>query len=84
MHNTDASAAELNSAIFTKAQAAKYLSATTRYIERMVAAGRMRAFKPTRKFWRIRRSELDKFLESGATIENEESRRKSTNRTRHS
>lgn len=67
MHTNGASAEELNSAIFTKVQAAKYLSVTTRYIERMVAEGRIRAYKPTGKLWRVRRTELDKFLESGAT-----------------
>ena len=57
-----------HSAILTKPQAAEYLQATPRYIERMVAEGRLRALKPTSKLWRIRRSDLDAFLESGATI----------------
>jgi excisionase family DNA binding protein len=68
MRTNDTPAEELNSAtLLTKQQAAEYLSATTRYIERMVAEGRIRAYKPTGKFWRVRRSELDAFLESGAT-----------------
>jgi excisionase family DNA binding protein len=57
-----------NSAILTKQQAAEYLQTTPRYIERMVRSGRLRALKPTGKFWRVRRSDLDAFLESGATI----------------
>jgi excisionase family DNA binding protein len=57
-----------NSAVLTKQQAAEYLQATPRYIERMVQSGRLRALKPTGKLWRVRRSDLDAFLESGATI----------------
>jgi excisionase family DNA binding protein len=55
-------------AILTKQQAAEYLQTTPRYIERMVASGRLRALKPTGKLWRVRQSDLDAFLESGATI----------------
>ena len=57
-----------NSAILTKQQAAEYLQTTPRYLERMAASGRLRALKPTGKLWRVRRSDLDAFLESGATI----------------
>jgi excisionase family DNA binding protein len=57
-----------NSAILTKQQAAEYLQTTPRYVERMVSNGRLRALKPTGKLWRVRRSDLDAFLESGATI----------------
>ena len=57
-----------HSAILTKQQAAEYLQATPRYIERMVASGRLRVFKPTGRLWRVRRKDLDTFLESGETI----------------
>ena len=56
-----------NSALLTKQQAAEYVQATPRYLERMVREGRLRALKPTGKLWRVRRSALDDFLESGAT-----------------
>ena len=56
------------SVILTKQQAAEYLQTTPRYIGRMVASGRLSALKPTGKLWRVRRSALDAFLESGATI----------------
>jgi excisionase family DNA binding protein len=56
------------SAILTKQQAADYLQTTPRYLERMVASGRLRALKPTGKLWRVRRNDLDAFLESGVTI----------------
>ena len=57
-----------NPAILTKQQAAAYLQTTPRYIERMVKLGLLRALKPTGKLWRVRRTDLDAFLESGATI----------------
>jgi len=53
--------------LLTKQQAADYIQATPRYVERQVKAGRLRAFKPTGKLVRIRRSEIDAFLASGAT-----------------
>jgi excisionase family DNA binding protein len=55
-------------AILTKQQAAEYLQTTPRYIERMVSSGRLHAFKPTGKLWRVRLSDLTAFLESGASI----------------
>jgi len=55
-------------AILTKQQAAAYLQTTPRYIERAVQLGLLRALKPTGKLWRVRRTDLDAFLETGATI----------------
>jgi excisionase family DNA binding protein len=55
-------------AILTKQQAAAYVQATPRYLERMARAGRLRVLRPTGKLWRVRLSDLEKFLESGATI----------------
>jgi len=57
-----------DSAVLTKAQAAEYLQATPRYIERQVKAGRLRACKPSGKLVRILRRDLDAFLQSGATM----------------
>jgi len=54
--------------LLTKQQAADYIQTTPRYVERQVKAGRLRALKPTGKLVRIRRTDLDAFLESGATI----------------
>jgi excisionase family DNA binding protein len=58
-----------NSAILTKRQAADYLQVTPRYIERAVTSGRLKALKPTGGLWRVRRSDLDAFLQSGASME---------------
>jgi excisionase family DNA binding protein len=58
----------VDSAILTKQQAAEYLQVTPRYLNRMVASGRLKALKPTGKLWRVRRRDLDAFLESGASI----------------
>jgi excisionase family DNA binding protein len=51
-----------------KEEAAEYLQVTPRYIERMVRCGRLRALKPTGKLCRFRLSDLDAFMESGASI----------------
>jgi excisionase family DNA binding protein len=58
-------------AILTKRQAAEYVCCTPRYLETQIRAGRLKALKPTGKLVRIRRSDLEKFLESGATIGDE-------------
>jgi excisionase family DNA binding protein len=55
-------------AILTKRQAADYVCCTPRYLENQIRLGRLKALKPTGKLVRIRRSDLEKFLESGATI----------------
>ena len=57
-----------NSTILTKQEAADFLRCTPRYIERQVRLGRIKACKPTGKLWRVRRAELEAFLESGATV----------------
>jgi excisionase family DNA binding protein len=54
--------------VLTKAEAANFLRCTMRYIERQVRLGRLKAVKPTGKLWRVRRTDLEAFLESGATI----------------
>jgi excisionase family DNA binding protein len=58
----------VNPALLTKSQAADYLQCCPRYLERMVASGRLRALKPSGKLIRFRKSDLDAFLESGASI----------------
>jgi excisionase family DNA binding protein len=57
-----------NSAILTKQEAAEVLGCTTRYIERQIRAGRLRACKPSGKFVRIFRKDINAFLESCASI----------------
>jgi excisionase family DNA binding protein len=57
----------INSAILTKEEAAALLRCTTRYLERQIRAGRLRALKPTVKLVRILRCDIDAFLESGAS-----------------
>jgi excisionase family DNA binding protein len=55
-------------AILTKRQAADYVCCTPRYLETQIRLGRLKPLKPTGKLVRIRRADLEKFLESGATI----------------
>ena len=59
---------DVDAAILTKREAADYLRCTPRYLERQIRAGRLKALKPTGKLVRIRRADIDAFLESGATI----------------
>jgi excisionase family DNA binding protein len=54
--------------ILTKAAAAEYIGCSSRYLERQIRAGRLKALKPTGKLVRIRLSDLTAFLESGSTI----------------
>jgi excisionase family DNA binding protein len=61
-----------NQALFTLSQAAQYVICTPRYLQKQIRAGRLRALKPTGKLVRIRRVDLEKFLESGATIGGEQ------------
>jgi excisionase family DNA binding protein len=58
-----------SAAILTKQQAASLLQCTPRFLERQIAAGRLRACKITSKFVRIRRKDLEAFLAQGATME---------------
>jgi excisionase family DNA binding protein len=57
-----------NGDILTKAEAAQLLRCTTRYIERAIGSGRLRACKPSGKFVRIFRKDIDAFLLSGASM----------------
>jgi excisionase family DNA binding protein len=68
MANHDPSVEAVNSTILTKPEAAAFIRCTTRYLERQIRAGRLRALKPTGKLVRIRRNDLEAFLESGSTI----------------
>jgi len=65
---TKSGTGEEHSPLLTTEDACAYVQCTRRYIERMVRSGRLRALKPTGKLVRYRQSDLDDFLESGATI----------------
>jgi excisionase family DNA binding protein len=52
-------------ALRTKQQAAHYIQCSTRYLERQVLSGRLRALKPTGKLVRFRQIDLDRFLAAG-------------------
>src|SRR5439155_27034530 len=58
----------LNQPLLTLKQAAIYAICTPRYLQNQIRSGRLKALKPTGKLLRIRRSDLEKFLESGATV----------------
>lgn len=56
------------SSILTKAEAAKLLGCSRRYLEQQIKAGRIRACKPSPKFLRIYRKDLDAFLLKSSTV----------------
>ena len=58
----------VDAAILTKREAANYVHFTTRYLERQIRVGRLTALKPTSRLVRIRRTDLEAFLEGRATI----------------
>jgi excisionase family DNA binding protein len=58
-----------NQPLLTLKQAAQYAICTPRYLQSQIRVGRLKALKPTGKLVRIRRTDLDAFLESGSTIE---------------
>jgi excisionase family DNA binding protein len=61
-----------NQPLLTLKQAAIYAICTPRYLQNQIRLGRLKALKPTGKLVRIRRADLEKFLESGATIGGEQ------------
>ena len=56
------------SPILTKQEAADYIKTSTRFIERQVRLGRLKAYKPTGGLFRVRIADLNAFLESGASV----------------
>ena len=57
-----------NSAILTKAQTCALLSCTPRFLEKQIAKGYLRACKPSKKFVRILRKDVDAYLERFASV----------------
>jgi len=55
-------------AIMDKRQAAAYLNVSIRWLEMAARDGPLKVYKLSSQLWRVRRSELDRFLESGASI----------------
>ena len=58
----------VNATYLTKSEATQLLRCSPLFLERAVASGRLKVLRPTAKFWRVRRSDLDAFLETGATV----------------
>jgi excisionase family DNA binding protein len=55
-------------ALLTRNEAAAYLRCTPKYVDNQIRAGRIRALKPTGKLVRIYQSDIDAFLQSGASV----------------
>jgi excisionase family DNA binding protein len=55
-------------AILTVPQTAQYLNCCRRYVENKIRSGELRAYRVGEKFTRIRRRDIDAFLEKHASI----------------
>ena len=49
---------------FTREEAAEYLRVGTRTLDRWIAAGKLRAFKKSSRLVRLKREDLDSFMDS--------------------
>lgn len=54
--------------LLTTQDACAYLQCTPRFLQKMVRSGRLRALKPSGKFVRFRKADLDSFMDCGATM----------------
>jgi len=50
--------------LLTLKQAAQYAFCSTRFLQKQISLGKLRALKPSRKLVRIRLADLERFLES--------------------
>jgi excisionase family DNA binding protein len=56
-----------NSDILTKREASLLIGVTPRYLDRQIRAGKLRASRPSFKLVRIRRADIDAWLDRHAT-----------------
>src|SRR5205807_1903920 len=61
-HATPSAETASSSAILTKASAAELLGCTERFLERAIRSKQLRACKVSRRFVRIYRTDIDRFL----------------------
>jgi excisionase family DNA binding protein len=58
----------VNTAIYSKREVAALLGVTPRYLERVIASGKLRVFKPSRKLVRISGKDVAAWLDAHASI----------------
>ena len=63
----------MDSEIFTIAQTAEYLQLSTKTIRRLISDNKIRASKLSNRSWRIRKSDVDAYIQENSNLPNEES-----------
>lgn len=64
----------MDNEIFTVAQTAEYLQLSIKTIRRLISDNRIRASKLSNRSWRIRKSDVDAYIQENSNLPNEESR----------
>lgn len=62
----------MDSEIFTIAQTADYLQLSIKTIRRLISDNKIRASKVSDRSWRIRKSDLDAYIQENSNLPHEE------------
>lgn len=62
----------MDSEIFTVAQTAEYLQLSIKTIRRLISDNKIRASKLSNRSWRIRKSDVDAYIQENSNLPNEE------------
>lgn len=65
--------ARMDSEIFTVAQTAEYLQLSIKTIRRLISNNKIRASKLSNRSWRIRKSDVDAYIQENSNLSNEKS-----------
>lgn len=63
----------MDSEIFTVAQTAEYLQLSIKTIRRLISNNKIRASKLSNRSWRIRKSDVDAYIQENSNLPNKES-----------
>lgn len=63
----------MDSEIFTVAQTAEYLQLSIKTIRRLISNNKIRASKLSNRSWRIRKSDVDAYIQENSNLSNEKS-----------
>lgn len=62
----------MDSEIFTVAQTAEYLQLSIKTIRRLISNNKIRASKVSDRSWRIKKSDLDAYIQENSNLPHEE------------
>lgn len=62
----------MDSEIFTVAQTAEYLQLSIKTIRRLISDNKIRASKVSNRSWRIKKSDLDAYIQENSNLPHEE------------